>query len=110
MNSDANVTANFKLLNPGPMQTVTGEWDGNERKLPFELRAGQWVKGEIKCNFLSIHYSILDPTYSMYQDLPTASSAAFTFQAQTDGTYYLDMGRGLAFMGYKYTLTYTVYS
>ena len=50
MDSDKNIVANFVELNPGPVETITGEWDGWEKRLPITLKAGQWVKGELNCD------------------------------------------------------------
>jgi hypothetical protein len=109
ISADTNVVANFRPLNPGPTQTVIDDWNGNNTQIPITLLAGQWVKGEVSSGY-AIHYSILDPGHEYYQDLGTNKSTAFTFQAQTNGTYYLDLGYALAFEGYEYTLTYSVYS
>jgi hypothetical protein len=109
ISADTNVVANFKQLNPGPTQTVIDDWNGNDTQIPITCMAGQWVKGEISSGY-AIHYSILDPAHEYYQDLGTHQNTTFTFQAQRNGIYYLDLGYALAFEGYEYTLTYNVYS
>jgi hypothetical protein len=107
--ADTNVVANFRQLNPGPTQTLIDDWNGNDTQIPITLIAGQWVKGEIQSGY-SIHFSILDPAHEYFQDLGTHESTAFTFQAQRNGTYYLDLGYALAFEGYEFKLSYNVYS
>jgi len=109
MDSDKNIVANFVELNPGPVETITGEWDGWEKRLPITLKAGQWVKGELNCD-ISMDWSILNPDYEVVEELGSIKGTTFTFQAISDGDYYLSIGRGLAFRGYKYTITYNVYS
>lgn len=109
MDGDKNIVANFVELNPGPVETITGEWDGWEKRLPITLKAGQWVKGELNCD-ISMDWSILNPDYEVVEELGSIKGTTFTFQATSDGDYYLSIGRGLAFRGYKYTITYNVYS
>jgi uncharacterized repeat protein (TIGR02543 family) len=110
MDSDKNVTANFKQLQPGALQTATGQWVGNEVRVHFNLQAGQWVKGNYSSN-RGIDVFVQDPTFATYVNLGYQSAIGFVFQAKTSGTYDFVMG-GMSYviMTYPYTVTYNIYS
>lgn len=111
MNSDKQVVVYFTKLNPGGAQTKGGMYTGREVRLPITLSAGQWVKGGfISDSNVNVPFRILDPAFGIVQHLGYTRNASFTFQAQANGDYYVDIPYTFAFATSNYTVTYTIYS
>lgn len=109
MHTDKSVIAYFKKLSPGAPHTESGTYLGWETRIPMVLSAGQWVQGGIVGD-RNKPVQILDPNFTVLQDLGYTSTANFTFQAQTTGTYYVEIAYSLVISGEGYTVTYTIYS
>jgi hypothetical protein len=109
MSTDKSVIAYFKKLSPGVPYIESGTYLGWEIRIPMVLSAGQWVQGGVVGD-RNKPVQILDPSFAVVQDLGYTSTANFTFQAQTSGTYYVDIEYSLVISGEGYTVTYTIYS
>jgi len=109
MSGDKSVTAYFTQLSPGSPQTVNGRYSGFEARIPIAVSAGQWVQGTA-VGYFSWHWRILDPQFAVVKDFGKTVQAAFTFQAQTSGTYYADIAYENTIQLGNYQVTYTVYS
>jgi hypothetical protein len=109
MSGDKSVTAYFTQLSPGSPQTVNGRYSGFEARIPIAVSAGQWVQGTA-VGYFSWHWRILDPQFAVVKDFGKTVQAAFTFQAQTSGTYYADIAYENTIQLGNYQVTYTIYS
>ena len=109
MSGDKSVTAYFRQLSPGSLQTINGRYSGFEARIPIAVSAGQWVQGTA-VGYFSWHWRILDPQFAVVTDFGKTVQAAFTFQAQTTGTYYADIAYEDTIQLGNYQVTYTIYS
>ncbi len=109
MGTDKSVTASLTRLSPGTLQTKTGGYLGWEVRIPIQLGIGQWVQGGIISDRV-LPWRILDPSFNIVRGLGSESQASFTFQAQTTGTYYIDIAYTSTIFTTNYTVTYTIYS
>jgi len=109
MYNDKSVIAYFKKLSAGAPHTESGTYLGWEIRIPIGLSEGQWVQGGMVAE-RNKPIRILDPNFTLVQDLGYTTLANFTFQAQTSGTYYVEIAGSLVIAGEGYTVTYTIYS
>jgi hypothetical protein len=109
INSDKSVTANFKKLNPGTIQNVSDQITGPCTMATCQLNAGQWIQGEISAS-PDIDFRIVDGNNNTVQDIGRTSGGQFTFQAQTNGLYSLEIYGTHSLLFTRYTLSYYIYS
>jgi hypothetical protein len=110
LNTDKSVTAYFTKLSPGTQQIKTGVYNGWEIPIPVQLSAGQWVEIGISSSPYNIPVRILDPNSNVLKDFGWTTAGSFTFQAQTNGTYIIDIKGSSTLFSPGYKVTYTIYS
>ncbi|MDO8751598.1 MAG: InlB B-repeat-containing protein [Dehalococcoidia bacterium] len=110
MSADKSVTAYFKQLSPGPKQTKSDQLSGPAKIADFQLKAGQWVQGEISGNPFDLNSQIVDSNNNVVKDLGRNLYSPFQFQAPSTGTYYFVISDIHSILFNRYTLTYTIYS
>jgi curved DNA-binding protein CbpA len=109
INSDKSVTANFKKLNPGNVQNVSDQISGSSTIATCQLNAGQWIQGEISAS-PDIDFRIVDANNKTVRDYGRTSGGPFSFQAQTNGVYSLEIYGTHSLLFTRYTLSYYIYS
>ncbi|MBI4331755.1 MAG: hypothetical protein HY673_10790 [Chloroflexi bacterium] len=113
MNSDRKIVAYFVKMNPGPSDVKTGQHYNGRARIPFSVKAGQWVEGGVSLTVGAnpnekFPVRVLDPSYGVLLDLGVTSNAPFKFLAEKTGDYYVDFPA--AFYTTNYTVRYTIYS
>lgn len=109
MDADKSVIAYCSRLTAGAQQTKSGVYRAYDVKIPITLNAGQWVQGGMTAE-RGIPLRILGPAYEVLEDLGTITTASFTFQAQTSGTYYINFPVSGTLYNPNYSIVYTIYS
>ena len=109
MDADKAVTAYFKQLGPGPQKTDNGQLSGPGKMASFELRAGQWVQGQIAGNPFDLNSQIVDSNNKVVKDLGRNLFGTFQFQAPNTGTYYFVISDIHSLLFNRYALTYSIY-
>jgi curved DNA-binding protein CbpA len=109
INTDKSVTANFKKLNPSSIQNVSDQISGPTTIATCQLNAGQWMQGEISAS-PDIDFRIVDGNNNTVQDMGRTSGGQFTFQAQSNGLYSLEIYGTHSLLFTRYTLSYYIYS
>lgn len=110
MNSDKPIVAYFRRQNPAPEQTSIGTYRGFEVRIPIMVAEGQWVQGGILSESYDVPVKLIDPIFNVVQDFGSTRNTSFTFQAQTSGTYYVEILYTLQVFTTTYTVKYTTYN
>jgi hypothetical protein len=110
MNSDRTVAAYFTKERAGDQQTSSGQLSGRVVSIPIQLKAGQWVQGEIVANPFDIAAHVQDPNGTIAKELGRIRQTTFAFQAQTTGTFAFVIYESYSLLYNNYSLTYTIYS
>jgi len=109
MNSDKSPILNFVELKPGTRQVKSGTIYNYGTPVPvIPLQAGQWVELGVSLTPNS-PVSILDPDFSVIQDLGVITNTSYRFQAKKTGDYSVKIIPNAVFST-GFTLTYTIYS
>ena len=110
LNSDTSIIAYFAKLSSDTQQIKTGVYDGSEILIHIQVILGQWVKVEISSNPNDIPIRILDPNSDIVNDFGLTNEFTNNFQAQTTGTYTIDIEGSSSTSPAVYEVGYSLYS
>jgi hypothetical protein len=110
VNSDTSIIAYFVKLSLGTQQIKTGVYDGSEILIPIQAILGQWIKVGISSDPSDIPIRILDPNSDIVNDFGLTNAVTNNFQAQTTGTYTIDIEGSSSTSLAVYDVVYSLYS
>ena len=109
MNGDKSVTAYFRPLTASPQQIKTGVYNGFDIQIPIQLNVDQWVEIGISSTQYNIPVRFLDPNSKVLKDFGWTTTGSLTLQAQTNGTYTVDIIGSSTLFNPSYRVTYTMW-
>ena len=110
MISNKTIIANFKQLDKAVEKSVSNRFSNPPVTIAkLQLSKGSWIQGEIKGSpDISVH--ITDVNNSVLKEFGRISGCQFTFQAPTDGLYFLVIYKVYSLGFTDYSIMYAIYS